>query len=170
MTTDSHSDDKATPAAMHTATKRTCDSESLIECESLPPRRRAICRGEVYGESDTNSLRERWGLPPLQRSAVHGGSPKSQWDQSRSPLWKKAVRFASAATKHILSGRPKATPDQISSRLEICKTCDLFGGKHCKECGCACDGTSNFMNKLAWADQECPHPAGPKWGKLDGPA
>ncbi len=79
MTTDSHSDDKATPAAMHTATKRTCDSESLIECESLPPRRRAICRGEVYGESDTNSLRERWGLPPIQRTTVQPGSPENQW-------------------------------------------------------------------------------------------
>lgn len=103
-------------------------------------------------------------------SPIHGETEDSAIETKPPNLVHRAVKFASAATKHILSGRPKATPDQIAARLEICNTCDLFDGKHCKECGCACNGTSNFMNKLAWADQECPHPAGPKWGKLDGPA
>jgi len=112
-----------------------------------------------------NKYRKAKGMSP-----IHGETEDSAIETKPPSLVHRAVKFASAATKHILSGRPKATPDQISARLEICKTCDLFDGKHCKECGCACNGSANFMNKLAWADQECPHPAGPKWGKLDGPA
>ena len=120
--------------------------QEWIECEDLPVK---TCNG----------YRKRHGYPLLPCD-----SGVATPEKTSVPLWKKAASFASAATKHILAGRPKASPEQIQARLEICRACELFERNHCKQCGCACNGTANFMNKLAWADQECPHPAGPKWG------
>jgi len=117
-----------------------------------------------------NAYRQTQGLPPLDSPAAPEVSRKPTVQQPLPPLWKRAWNFVSASTQHLNAGRPKCSEEQIQARLAICEACDLFDGKHCRECGCACNGTSNFMNKLAWADQECPHPAGPKWGKLDGPA
>jgi len=87
--------------------------------------------------------------------------------QKSTSFWSRAVNFASSAAKHIMAGRPKATPEQIQDRLEICRACDKFENNRCQICGCSCNGSKDFMNKLAWADQECPHPDGPKWKAIE---
>ena len=75
----------------------------------------------------------------------------------------KYKRFAIDGFKHIASGMPTCTQEQINERLEICKGCKWFGGTYCKKCGCACGSGKKFLNKLAWADQKCP--VG-KWDKI----
>lgn len=53
------------------------------ECDSLPPRRRSICRGEVFGIGKTNAYRTQWGLSEHQRQTVQDGSPERQWNPSQ---------------------------------------------------------------------------------------
>lgn len=67
---------------------------------------------------------------------------------------------------HIYAGSPKATQREILYRYEICKSCDQFNQlkSQCDVCGCAIDKKSKFLNKLAWADQECPLN---KWSKIE---
>lgn len=82
----------------------------------------------------------------------------------------KIKNFAKAAASHLEKGNPTVTEEQLSRRLEICKTCVLFKptadglGGTClhNSCGCSIKDTLEYMNKIAWADQECP--VG-KWGK-----
>jgi hypothetical protein len=66
---------------------------------------------------------------------------------------------------HIYSGSPKSTQAEIDYRYNICLECDQFNKiKHqCDVCGCAINKKKIFMNKLAWADQECPNN---KWQKI----
>ena len=75
-------------------------------------------------------------------------------------LW----RFSIAAIKHACRGMPTCTQEQINERLTICKACQHWNGSGCSKCGCNCGGKPKFLNKLAWADQECP--VG-KWPRLD---
>ena len=67
---------------------------------------------------------------------------------------------------HIYSGSPKSTIQQILDRYTICNTCEQFNtAKHqCNVCGCNITTRKQFLNKLAWADQECPIG---KWSKLN---
>lgn len=67
---------------------------------------------------------------------------------------------------HVYSGSPKSTQLEINQRYNICLTCDLYNkDKHqCDVCGCAINNRKIFMNKLAWADQECPKG---KWSKIN---
>lgn len=66
---------------------------------------------------------------------------------------------------HIYSGSPKSTQLEINYRYDICLKCDSFNRqkKQCDVCGCAINNRKIFMNKLAWADQECPLN---KWEKI----
>ena len=66
---------------------------------------------------------------------------------------------------HIWAGFPKATFEEISERYEICLDCNEFDKhKHvCNVCGCNINNKRQFLNKLAWADQECPKN---KWFKI----
>lgn len=70
----------------------------------------------------------------------------------------KIVRFCKSLVWHIWSGFPKCSQDQINSRMSICETCDMYDSKNsqCLICGCNLGRKKIFMNKLAWADQECP--------------
>ena len=65
---------------------------------------------------------------------------------------------------HIYSGFPKTTKKEILKRWEICNKCEKFDDIkiQCKICGCNLSKKSKFLNKLAWADQECPEK---KWLK-----
>lgn len=148
--------------AITTATTTRIGLNMTCDCSERTGRARDLCEGVGRdGRPDPRpEASDHWRAKHCTSAAVSPGPVV--------PLWKKAVNFASSATKHILAGRPKATPEQIQIRLEICRGCELFERNHCKQCGCACNGTTNFMNKLAWADQECPHPAGPKWGTIGG--
>lgn len=66
---------------------------------------------------------------------------------------------------HIGSGFPKSTQTQINDRYSICMECDQFNHSksECYVCGCNINKKMIFLNKLAWADQECPIG---KWHKI----
>lgn len=66
---------------------------------------------------------------------------------------------------HVYNGFPKATRQEIMDRYNICEICDLFDKENmeCSVCGCNINTKRQFLNKLAWADQECP--VG-KWHKI----
>lgn len=59
---------------------------------------------------------------------------------------------------HIRSGLPKSTQQQINDRFKICTNCESYSQQYnqCLECGCNINNRRIFLNKLAWADQECP--------------
>lgn len=60
---------------------------------------------------------------------------------------------------HIWSGFPKSTQQEINERFSICHdSCDMYNNEQgiCMMCGCNVNQKKIFMNKLAWADQECP--------------
>lgn len=75
-------------------------------------------------------------------------------------------RFLYALFWHMISGFPTCNKKQISERYRICLRCDKFNKTKsiCNVCGCNLSNRKEFMNKLAWADQECPEG---KWYKID---
>lgn len=77
----------------------------------------------------------------------------------------KIKTFIASLIFHIYSGFPKSTQQQIDSRYQICVSCEKFNTlkSECGVCGCAINRKKIFMNKLAWADQECPLQ---KWSRL----
>lgn len=80
--------------------------------------------------------------------------------------WLKIKTFLKSLLFHIHAGLPKCTKDQILFRYNICLSCDKFDivRKECGVCGCNINNKKVFLNKLAWADQECPLK---KWSKID---
>lgn len=78
-------------------------------------------------------------------------------------LLQKAANFAASMAKHVASGMPIATQQQIDSRFAICKTCEYFDGKACRQCGCPVVREKQFISKLSWANEKCP--VG-KWGPV----
>ena len=77
----------------------------------------------------------------------------------------KIKTFIKSLFFHVWAGFPKATKQQIAERFQICSNCELFNKKDstCLACGCNVNNRKIFMNKLAWADQECPHG---KWKRV----
>ena len=77
----------------------------------------------------------------------------------------KIKTFLKSLWFHVAAGLPKSTQQEINNRLYICKGCEHFNGLDmmCDHCGCSLSSKKIFMNKLAWADQECP--VG-KWHKI----
>jgi uncharacterized paraquat-inducible protein A len=68
------------------------------------------------------------------------------------------IRFIYALFWHVLTGFPTCTQQQIEQRYSICLSCDKFNSTKsiCGVCGCNLSNRKEFMNKLAWADQQCP--------------
>ncbi len=66
---------------------------------------------------------------------------------------------------HIYGGFPKSTQKEILDRYHVCETCEEFNAnkEQCNVCGCYLSKKKKFLNKLAWADQECPIG---KWPKI----
>jgi hypothetical protein len=77
----------------------------------------------------------------------------------------KLKTFIKSLFFHILLGLPKTNQKEIQDRYSICLSCDKFNKikSECGVCGCAISNRSMFLNKLAWADQECPIG---KWPKI----
>lgn len=73
-------------------------------------------------------------------------------------IFLKIRNFIKSLWFHIYSGFPKSTQEEINNRYKICIVCEKFNDKkqECGVCGCAISKKKIFMNKLAWADQECP--------------
>ena len=78
----------------------------------------------------------------------------------------KIKTFIKSLFFHVYAGLPKSSKEEISERYDICLSCDLYDNikQECRMCGCSISNKSKFMNKLAWADQECPLG---KWSKRD---
>lgn len=76
----------------------------------------------------------------------------------------KIKTFIKSLFFHIYAGFPKSSKEEIAERYSICLSCDLYDNTRqaCQVCGCSISNKSKFMNKLAWADQECPMG---KWSK-----
>lgn len=74
--------------------------------------------------------------------------------------------FLKSLLFHVWAGFPKSTTSEILDRYSICLSCEKF--KHnkseCGVCGCNINKKRVFLNKLAWADQECPIG---KWKKIN---
>lgn len=73
--------------------------------------------------------------------------------------------FIKSLAFHVYAGFPKCSQEQILNRYDICTNCDMFNAKdnQCLMCGCNITKKKVFLNKLAWADQECPLK---KWSKI----
>lgn len=73
-------------------------------------------------------------------------------------IFLKIKNFAVSLWFHIYNGFPKATKLEILQRYQICLECAEFDSakSECSICGCRISNKSQFMNKLAWADQSCP--------------
>lgn len=76
--------------------------------------------------------------------------------------------FSLHAIAHFCNGMPTCLQSQIDERLAICKACPLYNqeAEICthEKCGCGVGRQQKFLNKLAWADQECPDG---RWKRLD---
>jgi uncharacterized paraquat-inducible protein A len=81
-------------------------------------------------------------------------------------LFTRLITFSKSLLFHIWSGFPKSSQAQINARYLICLSCDSFDkqNEQCLECGCNINNKKIFMNKLAWADQQCPLN---KWSKIN---
>lgn len=77
----------------------------------------------------------------------------------------KLKTFLKSLWFHVWAGFPKCSQKEIEQRYVVCLLCEKFN-KHkqeCGVCGCAINRKKIFLNKLAWADQECPLG---KWQKI----
>jgi hypothetical protein len=77
----------------------------------------------------------------------------------------KLKNFAKSLFWHVYRGFPKSGNKIILYRYNICLVCDKYNQKEkeCNVCGCNISDKNIFLNKLAWADQECPLG---KWKKV----
>ena len=66
--------------------------------------------------------------------------------------------FLNSLLFHVYRGFPKTTKDEILYRYNICNECEFFSKEksQCGVCGCFVSTKKRFLNKLAWADQQCP--------------
>jgi uncharacterized paraquat-inducible protein A len=81
-------------------------------------------------------------------------------------ILKKLLTFFKSLWFHVWSGFPKCTKQEILQRFTICQECEFFDNKksQCLVCGCNVNEKKVFLNKLAWADQNCPEN---KWSKIN---
>jgi len=78
----------------------------------------------------------------------------------------KIKTFLKSLFFHVYAGFPKSDQELINLRFKICTSgCDMYNkdDSTCMMCGCNISDKKVFMNKLAWADQECPDK---KWLKV----
>lgn len=130
--------------------------------DTLSPRLRQICRGE--SELPPHKVEQYRALFRRQVAEVADSPTPSPHRQQPLPsLLQRALNFGQSLTQHVAAGMPVASQEVIEQRFQICQGCEQFDGQHCRVCGCRCGGQRSFFNKLARADQACPHPDGPKW-------
>lgn len=92
--------------------------------------------------------------------------------QQEPSLLQKAWNFGKSALNHALAGNPTVPEETMKERLEICRSCPLFKLNHNQvggvcthsSCGCNIQDNLDYLNKIAWADQECPIQ---RWGKFN---
>jgi hypothetical protein len=88
-----------------------------------------------------------------------------QYEPSGPSLTRRIINFAKSAINHELAGRPIVSEEVLKSRLSICNLCpsNLFkrispteGLCTHETCGCNITDHQTYLNKVAWADQQCP--------------
>lgn len=97
---------------------------------------------------------------------------KSVVTQQEPSLLQKAWNFGKSALNHAIAGNPTVPEETMKERLEICRSCPLFKLNHNQvggvcthsSCGCNIQDNLDYLNKIAWADQECPIQ---RWGKFN---
>ncbi len=87
------------------------------------------------------------------------------------PMITRVKNFTVSAIAHATAGSPTCTQEEINERFEICRGCELFiksseeaGICGHQSCGCNLNKEMIYLNKLGWADQECPLR---KWLKIN---
>ena len=104
-------------------------------------------------------------VPKKYKDKLKNKQKKKNKEKIKSPsLSKRLKNFTVSTIKHVAKGMPTCTQEEINERLAICDKCKWFRGGSCRKCGCSCNSNKKFLNKLAWADQECPIG---KWGKIE---
>lgn len=66
------------------------------------------------------------------------------------PLAQQAANLAGAVGRFVASGLKQSTPEQVSSRLGICRGCSHFRDGRCALCGC------HLMVKVRADPEHCP--------------
>lgn len=79
------------------------------------------------------------------------------------PLTQKIANFAKSAVRHVASGMPMCTQEQVDERFAICQGCEFLKDGACLKCGCPLVREKKFLSKLSWANESCP--VG-KWGPV----
>lgn len=100
------------------------------------------------------------GVKDLKLSCSFNGVTKAP------KLLKRVANFTLAGIKHIVSGFPTCSQEQIDSRFALCSACNWFNGEICthKNCGCEITNEQKYLSKLAWKSESCPIG---KWVALD---
>ena len=105
-----------------------------------------------------------------RRSEVQSVVIECQCNEMPS-LATRAINFAGALATHLSTGMKTVSEQIKNDRYTTCRACHLFklfnettGDGACThgKCGCSVNPGDDFLNKIAWADQECPIS---KWGK-----
>lgn len=78
-------------------------------------------------------------------------------------LAQRVANFAASAAKHVASGMPMCTDEQIQARWAICQGCEFHQNGTCMKCGCPLVRERHYISKLSWANEKCP--VG-KWGPV----
>ena len=67
-----------------------------------------------------------------------------------------------ASAKHVAKGLPVCSDEEVEARFKTCSTneCRLFNTQYgvCmhQNCGCNIRNNGKYLDKLRWADSECP--------------
>ena len=124
-----------------------------------------IKEGEWIEHCSCCGLRLRNPLHPIRHTCNANGDRFYSDELRRVKFPQRLANFVKALAAHIAAGMPTVSQEVIDARLEHCKVCKLFTGEVCthEKCGCNVGDKQKFLNKLAWADQECPIG---KWGKV----
>ena len=67
-------------------------------------------------------------------------------------LGKQFMNFASALTRHAISGFGEVDDDTFNQRMNECLNCEHYNRQmdRCYQCGCMC------QKKASWPSSECP--------------
>lgn len=75
-------------------------------------------------------------------------------------LYAQALNFTQALQEHIQRGSPESTREEILESFRFCSKCQYYSdlSGQCSDCGCYVNLalSRENLNKLSWADQECP--------------
>lgn len=132
--------------------------------------------GKEYTTSTQRYQVECFGPAPIKEVIIvpEESIPEPQPEPEMPVLTSRLATFGKAAISHFLKGSPTCSQEQIDERAKICLSCPFFahqtgsatpGEGYCMHEGCGCNISTNmkYLNKLAWADQQCPDG---KWGTV----